>query len=114
MSESNVSKCIRCVQIYNKRLKISVTEIHFDKEYCVEFPTNAGNLKLIIELNSKFPLEKPRMKVHPIIIHKWVDINGEIVLAPGLTNVNMFLEIITHKCKVNDLIFVFSIPFILI
>jgi len=73
---------IDTLKVFNE----NVTEIHFDKEYCVEFPTNAGSLKLIIELNPKFPLEKPRMKVYPRIIHKWVDINGEIVLAPGLTN----------------------------
>jgi len=29
------------------------------------------------------------MKVYPKIIHKWVDTNGQIVLAPGLMNVRL-------------------------
>lgn len=69
---------------------ISVTEISFDKEYSVEFPTKAGNLSLIVDLSPKFPLEKPRMKVCPRITHKWVDSTGQIVLAPGLINVRIF------------------------
>lgn len=66
---------------------VSVTEISFDKEYSVEFPTKVGNMCLIVELGPEFPIEKPRMKVCPRVAHKWVDATGEVVLAPGLNNV---------------------------
>lgn len=66
---------------------ISVTEISFNKEYSVEFPTKVGSMSLIVELGSEFPIEKPRMKVHPRVAHKWIDATGEVVLAPGLNNV---------------------------
>jgi len=75
---------------------ISVTEISFNKEYTVEFPTKAGHLSLVIYLGPKFPFEKPTMKICPRIIHKWVDTTGEIVLAPGLMNVRM-LHQLTHS-----------------
>lgn len=70
-------------------MHISVTEISFDKEYTVEFPTKVGNLSLIIDLDHKFPLEKPKIKVCPRVNHKWVDNTGQI-LAPGLINVRIF------------------------
>jgi len=73
---------IDTLKVFNE----NVTEINFDKEYSVECPTKAGNLSLIIDLGPTFPLEKPIMKVYPKIIHKWVDTNGQIVLAPGLMN----------------------------
>lgn len=73
---------IDTLKVFNE----NVTEIIFDKEYSVEFPTKAGNLSLVIELGSKFPFEKPTMKICPRITHKWVETTGEIVLAPGLMN----------------------------
>ncbi|KAL5236433.1 hypothetical protein ACI65C_003843 [Semiaphis heraclei] len=73
---------IDTLKVFNE----NVTEISFDKEYTVEFPTKAGNLSLFIYLGLKFPFEKPTMKIYPRITHKWVDTTGEIVLAPGLTN----------------------------
>jgi len=58
------------------------------------------------------------MKVYPRIAHKWVDINGQIVLAPGLINVSIFytnFELHTLKCKrIHHNFFSFSILFILI
>lgn len=74
-------------QLLTVHVLISVTEISFDEEYSVEFPTKVGSLSMIIHLGPKFPLEKPIVKVHPRINHKWVDSAGQIVLAPGLINV---------------------------
>lgn len=73
---------IDTLKVFNE----NVTEISFDKEYSVEFPTKAGNLSLVINLGTEFPFEKPSMKICPRITHKWVDATGEIVLAPGLMN----------------------------
>uniref|UniRef100_A0A2S2PBM0 Vacuolar protein sorting-associated protein 37A n=1 Tax=Schizaphis graminum TaxID=13262 RepID=A0A2S2PBM0_SCHGA len=73
---------IDTLKVFNE----NVSEISFDKEYSVEFPTKAGNLSLVIDLGPKFPFEKPTMKICPRINHKWVDTNGQIVLAPGLMN----------------------------
>lgn len=67
----------------------SVSEIVYDKEYSVEFPTKVGNLSLIVVLGPKFPLEKPTMKVCPRVSHNWVDSTGQVVLAPGLLNVSV-------------------------
>lgn len=75
---------------------ISVTEMIFNKEYSVEFPTKVGNIKLIVDLGPKFPLEKPTITVCPRIIHKWVDSAGLIVLAPGLTNVRVLNQKYLH------------------
>ncbi|CAH1738271.1 vacuolar protein sorting-associated protein 37A [Aphis gossypii] len=73
---------IDTLKVFNE----NVTEISFNKEYSVEFPTKAGNLSLFIELGPEFPFEKPTMKICPRITHKWVDASGQIVLAPGLMN----------------------------
>lgn len=67
----------------------SVSEITEDLEYKVTFKSGGHEFDLIVTLSKDFPNDKPNLRISPIVIHPWVDVNGEITSAPGLLNVNL-------------------------
>nr|CAD7260762.1 unnamed protein product [Timema shepardi] len=64
----------------------SVTEVQEDLEYKVDFLAGGVNMVLLVSLSPDFPLDKPVLKVQPLVIHPWVNDHSEIVSAPGLLN----------------------------
>nr|CAD7450662.1 unnamed protein product [Timema bartmani] len=70
---------------YNNIL-IGVTEVQEDLEYKVDFLAGGVNMVLLVSLSLDFPLDKPVLKVQPLVIHPWVNEHSEIVSAPGLLN----------------------------
>lgn len=69
-------------------LGFRVTEIKENSEYLLPFTSGRNELNLQVVLKPDFPNEKPVLKVSPIVIHPWVDGDGEVVGAPGLLNVS--------------------------
>jgi hypothetical protein len=65
----------------------SVTEVKENCEYRVDFTSGGNQLSLLVILGPDFPLEKPVLKILPIVQHPWVSENGEVTGAPGLLNV---------------------------
>nr|CAD7432422.1 unnamed protein product [Timema monikensis] len=63
-----------------------VTEVQEDLEYKVDFLAGGVNMVLLVSLSPDFPLDKPVLKVQPLVIHPWVNDHSEIVSAPGLLN----------------------------
>lgn len=64
-----------------------MTEVKEGSEYQIQFHSGVHNLVLIVSLTKDFPNEKPILKVSPVIIHPWVNSEGEVLSAPGLLNV---------------------------
>lgn len=65
----------------------SVTEITEGFEYQVAFKAGGKEFCMHVTLTKDFPNEKPILKVAPVIIHPWINADGEITAAPGLLNV---------------------------
>lgn len=65
----------------------SVTEITEGTEYHVQFNAGGNEFSLQVVLSANFPNEKPNLKISPVVMHPWVNTDGEIVSAPGLLNV---------------------------
>lgn len=57
------------------------------KEYSIAFQSGRNELTLHIYLSNEFPKEKPVLKITPVVIHQWVNADGEVTSAPGLLNV---------------------------
>uniref|UniRef100_A0A1B6C8J3 VPS37 C-terminal domain-containing protein n=2 Tax=Clastoptera arizonana TaxID=38151 RepID=A0A1B6C8J3_9HEMI len=75
-------KQIDTLKVFNA----NVSEITEDSEYKVEFESGTNQLSLIIILKPEFPMEKPILKVVPLIKHHWIGEGGDITGAPGLLN----------------------------
>lgn len=67
----------------------SVTEIKAGEEYSVGFVTDGRQSVLKVYLSQKFPHEKPKIVVSPLMKHDWIPDpkTGLIHSAPGLLNV---------------------------
>lgn len=61
-------------------------------EYCIAFESGKNELALQILLSNDFPNEKPKLKISPVVIHPWVNGEGEVVSAPGLLNVSYEMQ----------------------
>nr|CAD7201222.1 unnamed protein product [Timema douglasi] len=79
---SNRKRQIDTLKIFND----NVTEVQEDLEYKVDFLAGGVNMVLLVSLSPDFPLDKPVLKVQPLVIHPWVNDHSEIVSAPGLLN----------------------------
>lgn len=66
-----------------------MSEITEDAEYRVDFNSGGKKLSLLVVLAPNFPLEKPILKIIPLVQHSWVNEKGEITGAPGLLNVSI-------------------------
>ncbi|GJQ70224.1 putative modifier of rudimentary (Mod(r)) protein [Trypoxylus dichotomus] len=71
----------------------NVTEITEGSEYQVQFCAGGHNLILIVNLTKDFPNEKPIIKISPLIIHPWVNNEGEVISAPGLLNFTAYSDL---------------------
>ncbi|KRT85720.1 hypothetical protein AMK59_1147 [Oryctes borbonicus] len=71
----------------------NVTEIKEGSEYQVQFCAGGHNLTVIVNLTKDFPNEKPIIKVSPLIIHPWVNNEGEVISAPGLLNFTVYSDL---------------------
>lgn len=69
-----------------------MTEIKAGEEYSVGFVTDGRQAILKVYLGPKFPSEKPKIVVSPLMQHDWIpDLKtGLIHSAPGLLNVRIF------------------------
>lgn len=76
----------------NILLFCSVTEIKVGEEYSVGFVTDGRQAVLKVFLGPKFPNEKPKIVVNPLMQHDWIPDpkTGLIQSAPGLLNVCIF------------------------
>ncbi|XP_019864962.1 vacuolar protein sorting-associated protein 37A isoform X2 [Aethina tumida] len=73
---------INTLKVFNA----NVNEITEGQEYQIVFNSGGNELILNILLGNEFPKEKPVLKIQPVVIHPWVNADGEIVSAPGLLN----------------------------
>ncbi|KAI4465138.1 williams-beuren syndrome critical region protein-related [Holotrichia oblita] len=71
----------------------NVTEVKEGSEYQIQFQSGGHNLVLIVILTKDFPNEKPILKVSPLIIHPWVNNEGEVLSAPGLLNFTVYSDL---------------------
>ncbi|KAK9888545.1 hypothetical protein WA026_000792 [Henosepilachna vigintioctopunctata] len=69
-----------------KVFNANVSELTEGIEYQVDFHAGENDFKLIVSLGNDFPNEKPLIKIIPVIIHPWVNKDGDIISAPGLLN----------------------------
>ncbi|GLV39254.1 Vacuolar protein sorting 37A [Carabus blaptoides fortunei] len=82
-TESEIRKRqINTLKIFND----NVIEVIEGTEYCIAFGSGKNELALQILLSKDFPNEKPKLKISPVVIHPWVNAEGEVVSAPGLLN----------------------------
>jgi len=78
----NRRRQIDTLKIFND----NVLEIQADNEYQVRFRSGRNDLTLHVYLSKDFPNDKPSLKVLPVVLHPWVNRDGEICSAPGLLN----------------------------
>lgn len=69
-----------------------MTEIKAGEEYSVGFVADGRQAALKVYLGPKFPIEKPKIVVSPLMQHDWIPDpqTGLIHSAPGLLNVCIF------------------------
>ncbi|CAH0558209.1 unnamed protein product [Brassicogethes aeneus] len=73
---------INTLKVFNA----NVNEVSEGQEYQIAFDSGCNKLILNVLLGSEFPKEKPKLKISPVVIHPWVNAEGEITSAPGLLN----------------------------
>ncbi|XP_018319362.1 vacuolar protein sorting-associated protein 37A isoform X2 [Agrilus planipennis] len=73
---------INTLKIFND----NVIEVVQDSEYNVLFKAGIYDFCLRVLLSNDFPNERPILKISPVVVHPWVDQEGEIKSAPGLLN----------------------------
>lgn len=71
----------------------NVIEITEGSEYQIQFHSGGNNLTLIVNLTKDFPNENPIIKISPLIIHPWVNNEGEVISAPGLLNFTVYSDL---------------------
>lgn len=71
----------------------NVIEIVEDVEYKIEFNAGGTAMAILVSLSPEFPLEKPVLKISPVISHPWVNEKGEITNAPGLLNFSIHSDL---------------------
>ncbi|CAG9825082.1 unnamed protein product [Phaedon cochleariae] len=80
---------INTLKIFNDK----VTEILEGEEYDVLFSSGGHNFCLKVSLGKEFPKEKPILKIVPVIIHHWINEDGEVKSAPGLLNFTLHSDL---------------------
>lgn len=69
----------------------SVTEIKVGEEYSIGFVADGRQAALKVHLGPKFPNEKPKIVISPLLQHDWIPDpkTGVVHSAPGLLNVRI-------------------------
>lgn len=73
---------INTLKIFND----NVTEIQEGSEYQVLFKASNKEFCLHVQLTPEFPNDKPFLRISPVVVHPWVNADGDITSAPGLLN----------------------------
>ncbi|XP_045470809.1 vacuolar protein sorting-associated protein 37A isoform X1 [Harmonia axyridis] len=80
---------INTLKIFNA----NVTELTEGIEYQIDFHAGDNDFKLIVSLGNEFPNDKPLLKIIPIVVHPWVNHEGDITTAPGLLNFTLHSDL---------------------
>ncbi|KAF5297801.1 hypothetical protein FQA39_LY11950 [Lamprigera yunnana] len=74
------------MEIFSSLVFYSVLEIQEGSEYQVLFNAAGNEFCLRVLLTAEFPNDKPLLHISPVVIHQWVNSEGDITSAPGLLN----------------------------
>lgn len=77
-----------CNAVIYVKIFYSVIELRENVDYQVEFQAGENRMAIMVSLSPNFPLEKPVLRVSPLISHPWCNEHSEIINAPGLLNVS--------------------------
>ncbi|KAK5646885.1 hypothetical protein RI129_005349 [Pyrocoelia pectoralis] len=73
---------INTLKIFNDNVK----EVQEGSEYQVLFKASNNEFCLHVRLTPEFPNDKPILQISPVVVHPWVNTDGDITSAPGLLN----------------------------